>query len=79
MKPNKVVDNSSTVGYNEGNDLDEIIDLSGVPPINDVECKHETVVADPTDTIGDAVYYGCQNPKCGRGWYIRPNANKNIT
>lgn len=75
MKPNKVVDNQNNIGYNEGNDdQDEIIDLSGVPPINDTECKHETLIPNPEDKIGDAIYYGCSNPKCGRGWYIRTNA-----
>jgi len=70
------------IGYNDTqlNDENEVvIDLSVIPPLNDQECRHETLVADPEDTIGDAVYHGCQNPKCGIGFYIRPNANKNIT
>jgi len=74
MDQNKNVDKSSETSYNVGNEKDEIIDLSGVPPINDIECQHETLVPDPTDTIGEAIYHGCSNPKCGRGWYIRPNA-----
>ena len=72
MNPNNVVDNTADSGYNVGNDLDEYVDLVAMPPLNDLECKHETLVADPEDTIGDAVYHGCTNPKCGRGWYIRP-------
>lgn len=40
-------------------------------PINDTECTHETLIPDPEDTIGDAVYHGCANYKCGRGWYLK--------
>lgn len=73
MEDNKIVDNHRKVGYNDNQlyDKDEIIDLTGVPPLNDIECLHQTIVADLEDTIGDAIYHGCQNPKCGRGWYIR--------
>lgn len=77
---NNFVDNSNDIGYNVDNDDNEIVvDLSARPPLNDTECTHDVLVPDPEDTIGDAVYYGCQNPKCGRGWYIRQDANKNIT
>ena len=62
-------------GYNvDNNDGNELIDMSEATPLNDLECTHETLVPDPDDKIGDAIYYGCQNPKCGRGWYIRTHA-----
>lgn len=70
---NNIVDNSTDIGYNVNNDDNEVVvDLSAIPPLNDVECPHTTIVVDPEDTIGNAVYHGCQNPKCGRGWYIHP-------
>lgn len=70
------VDNSSDIGYNEDNNDEHevVIDLSVAEPLNDQECTHTTLIAEPDDTIGDAVYHGCANPQCGRGWYIRPNA-----
>jgi hypothetical protein len=80
MNPQNNVDNSSQVGYNEGTNVEnEFVDLVAMPPLNDLECQHETLVPEPEDTIGDAVYHGCTNPKCGRGWYIRPDANKNLS
>lgn len=70
---NKVVDNAGQVGYNKGNDVNEfVVKMDEQRPIHDTECKHETLVADPTDTIGTAVYHGCANPNCHRGWYIQP-------
>ena len=65
------VDNSNDIGYNVPNDENvEVVKMDEQAPINDTECKHETLIPDPTDMIGDAVYHGCANPKCGRGWYI---------
>lgn len=73
---NSVVDNRSISGYNEGNDINDfVIKMDEQSPIHDIECKHETLVADPLDTIGDAVYHGCANNKCGVGFYIQPNKN----
>lgn len=72
MNPNNPVDNVSGIGYNVANDLNEFVDLVAMPPLNDTECKHETLIPDPDDTIGDAVYHGCSNYKCGVGFYIRP-------
>lgn len=52
----------------------EVIDLEKIKPLNDTECKHETLVPDPDDTLENgAVYYGCWNQKCGRGFYILPS------
>lgn len=77
------VDSQSNIGYNKGNDDDyaaiagidqhtQVVNMDIQKPIHDTECKHETLVPAPDDTIGDAVYHGCANVKCGRGWYIRP-------
>lgn len=41
-------------------------------PINDNKCQHENLIADPSDTIGEAVYHGCANTQCGVGFYIQP-------
>lgn len=77
------VDNGSLSGYNTSNDIDELAAIAGIQdhtqivkmdeqkPINDTECRHETLIPDPTDTIGDAVYHGCANYKCGVGFYIK--------
>lgn len=65
------VDNTPTIGYNEPNDANEVvIKMDEQVPINDPECQHE-LVADPEDTLGDAVYHGCIKPKCGVGFYIK--------
>jgi hypothetical protein len=68
----------------ESNDIDELAALAGISehtqivrmdeqkPINDTECKHETLIQNPDDKIGDAVYHGCSNYKCGIGFYIQP-------
>lgn len=70
---NNVVDNSDQISYNGLNDENvEVVKMDEQKPINDTECKHETLIPDPEDTIGDAVYHGCANYKCGRGWYITP-------
>lgn len=68
---NNSVDTSPQNGYNVNNDLNEIvIKMDEQAPIHDTECKHDSLVADPQDTIGDAVYHGCANTKCGVGFYI---------
>lgn len=65
------IDFSSEIGYNTNNEINvEIVKMDEQKPINDTECTHETLVPDPEDKLGDAVYHGCQNYKCGRGWYI---------
>jgi hypothetical protein len=70
---NNSVDNSTHIGYNGGNDENvEVVKMDEQKPINDTECRHETLVPDPKDTIGDAVYHGCANHKCGVGFYITP-------
>jgi hypothetical protein len=78
MSPDNTFDFSNGVGYNEGNDVNEtvIVKMDEQRPANDIDCKHETIVADPDDRIGNAIYHGCSNPKCGRGFYLQ---NKNIT
>lgn len=73
MENNNAVDFSENVGYNTGNNDEDvtIVKMDEQVPINDVECTHEVLVSDPKDTIGDATYHGCNNPKCGRGWYLK--------
>lgn len=65
------VDFSGQVGYNgDNNDEYVVVKMDEQRPINDIECKHETLIPDPTDTIGEAVYHGCANYKCGLGFYL---------
>lgn len=82
--PNNSVDGRRIIGYNDNQDDEyariaginqhtEIVKMDEQKPINDTECRHPNLVPDPTDTIGDAVYNGCSNPRCGVGFYIRPN------
>jgi hypothetical protein len=68
-----MLDGGDEIRYNDtNNDANEIVvKMDDQAPLNDIECKHETLVADPDDTIGDAVYHGCSNHKCGVGYYIR--------
>lgn len=70
---NNSVDIHSDLGYNVTNDAHEveIVKMAEMEPINDTSCTHEKLVADPLDTIGAAVYHGCQNPKCGAGFYLK--------
>lgn len=75
------LDVSQGMGYNVGNELYEavadnilsrpqIIKLEEQKPLYE-RCNHEQLVANPDDVIGDAIYHGCSNPKCGVGFYIR--------
>ena len=61
------------ISYNSTQDDEyvEIVKMDEQKPINDTECKHETLTPDFDDKIGTAVYYGCSNRKCGMGWYIQ--------
>lgn len=75
------VDIGNALGYNQDNAINvvaenyltkpQIVKMDEQKPIHDTECKHETLVADPDDTLGDAVYHGCANYKCGVGFYIQ--------
>lgn len=83
MNPENVFDKSAEMRYNINNNgiydtvadnllsQPQIIKLDEHEPVNDLECKHEVIISDPTDTIGNAVYHGCANPKCGRGYYLK--------
>jgi hypothetical protein len=83
MSPDNFVDNGSGLGYNKAqNDLyaavidrdylkTHIVKMDEQKPINDTSCQHENLVADTDDRIGDAVYHGCANPKCGVGYYVK--------
>lgn len=90
MNPNNNVDLSSGLSYNEGNDIYDavadhylnqphLVKMDEQKPINDTDCRHETLVADPTDKIGKAIYHSCANHKCGVGFYIQPTENKKLT
>jgi len=86
---NNNVDSQNGLGYNKDNINDEYAAMAGIPdhtqvvdmdlqkPINDVGCKHETLIPDPRDTLGDAIYHGCANEKCPVGFYIRQDKNPN--
>ena len=85
MESNNFVDNASGLSYNSSNDVyDAVVDhylnqpvivkMDEQKSVNDTSCRHEELVADPDDTIGEAIYHGCTNRKCGVGFYIRPNA-----
>lgn len=68
------VDKSPVVGYNDSNLNDDtmiVVKMDEQKAINDIGCKHTDLLADPDDTIGDAVYHGCLNAKCGVGFYIK--------
>jgi hypothetical protein len=69
---NESVDISAEMGYNSPNDENvTIVKMDEQAPINDIECTHAVLVPDPDDTMGDAIYHGCANRKCGLGWYIK--------
>lgn len=72
------VDNTSNLVYNDTQTDEgyEVIKMDEHAPINDTECRHETLIPNPDDTLGEAIYHGCANNKCGVGFYILP---KNIT
>jgi hypothetical protein len=83
MNPDNVVDNAHGLSYNEPNDLydrvaenilsqPQVVKMDEQKPLNDTNCKHETLVADPDDKIGDAIFHSCSNHKCGVGFYIQP-------
>lgn len=73
--PNGMVYNNGRNAINErvANSYDVPVDITKMDeqaPANDVDCRHENLVADENDVIGDAVYHGCVNRKCGVGFYI---------
>lgn len=81
---NNKVDSQNDLGYNTNQDDEyariagigphtEVVKMDEQKPINDTECRHPKLIPDPEDTIGDAVYHGCSNHKCGVGFYIRKN------
>lgn len=47
-----------------GGDNVEEITLASLVSVNDVSCKHEKLIPDPTETLGDA--YLCANPDCAQ-------------
>lgn len=83
MNPqNNSLDGSSGMSYNTSNDVNDaiaeaflnkthIVKMDEQKPVNDVNCRHETLVPDPDDRIGSAVMHMCANPKCGVGFYIQ--------
>lgn len=81
---NNSVDSQRNIGYNNNNDdeyaaiagisnHEQVVDLSKQTPIHDTECRHETLIPNPKDTLEGAVYHGCANDKCPVGFYIQPN------
>lgn len=80
---NNFLDKAHPIGYNDSNAKYEgivddyllrpqIVKMDEQEAINDPSCRHEILVPDPDDTIGEAIYHGCNNRKCGQGFYIRP-------
>lgn len=68
------VDSPSDLSYNVVNDENvAIVKMEEQKPVNDTSCRHEKLIPEPKDTIGNAVYHGCANYKCGVGFYIRIN------
>lgn len=66
------VDNSSEMMYNVNNDESMIVvKLDEQRPLGDAACKHVQLIAEPDDTLGEAIYHGCANPKCDVGFYLR--------
>lgn len=65
------VDATDKIVYDTHNDVNDfVVKMDEQRPINDLECKHETLIPDETDTLGEAVYHGCSNLSCGIGFYI---------
>lgn len=54
---------ASRLNKQHGGELVEAISPEDLVLMNDPECKHETMIPDPTETLGTA--YVCANPKCG--------------
>lgn len=70
----ETVDTQAEIGYNkqQTNDDNEIVvKMDEQTPVHDTTCRHENLKADPDDRLGDAIYHGCTNPKCGVGFYIK--------
>lgn len=53
----------SRVSKSHGGELVEAISVDDLELMNDPDCKHETMIPDPTEDLGTA--YVCANPKCG--------------
>lgn len=48
----------------------EIIDRRTLTPLNDVDCKHEKMIVDPTDDSDEWTQMVCANPKCPCGYLV---------
>lgn len=72
MDTQKTVDTQPKIGYNSISDDNMIVvKMDEQVPIHDTSCRHPKLIADPDDTLGDAIYHGCANQKCGVGFYIK--------
>lgn len=54
---------ASRVSKSHGGELVEAISMEDLELMNDPECKHENMIRDETETMGNA--FVCANPKCG--------------
>lgn len=64
---NAPIDNSSpTVDNTQVDEVYEVFNMAGKPPLNDPNCKHANVVKDNTEELGDA--FMCQD--CKLGWIM---------
>ena len=67
------VDSMTEIRYNARNDDTMIVvKMDEQRSVNDTDCRHEQLIADPNDRLGKAIMHMCGNHKCGVGFYIQP-------
>lgn len=73
MQGDNTFDIQDTIGYNSNQDdvNDFVVKMDEQAPVNDISCEHKEMIPNPDDRIGNAIYYGCANQKCGRGFYLQ--------
>ena len=54
---------ASRISKAHGGELVEAISMDDLEPMSDPECKHENMIRDETETMGNA--FVCSNAKCG--------------
>lgn len=75
MNPENNLPTLDNSGIIESDELNEVVKMDEIPPLNDPQCEHEFAI-DETDTIGDAVAYVCTKRNCGVGYFARPENKK---
>lgn len=70
-------DTSDNLDNNAGNDdYHVVVRQENLKRLYDPNCKHEQMVRDDSDTIGDTVAWVCQ--ECGRGTFLPKTVQKII-